>query len=113
MSQFIKTGTGSSNIDVVIDFGGAGSQNDIELEEIKFHLSTAATAANDLVIKQRSKVGAAYDTVLLTQAMSGVQDIVYLPSRPVKLNGKDRLAIIWTNDAASFKTWAYQARFNG
>jgi hypothetical protein len=46
--------------------------------------------------------------VILTQAMVGVQDVLWQPDRPIKFNGKDRLEFSWTNDAASFKTWGLE-----
>ncbi len=101
----------SSNIDLDINVAGIGSQNEWEIAEIKFHLGTAATAANNLVVKQKSKRGNQYDTVIFAQPMQGVQDIIWQPDYAIKLNGLDKLNVAWTNDAASFKTWGIQVSY--
>ncbi len=110
MKPIIKVGTdATASINETISFSGLSSADRWELDEVRLHLSAAATAANSLVITQRSKYGSQYDTVLLTQAMVGVADVFYQPGRPVKLNGKDRVTVTWTNDAgADAKRWGLQ-----
>lgn len=105
MKPIIVTESGSSNLSKTIQFSGLTSVQQWELDEFKFHLATAATAANNLTVTQRSKYGAAYDCVIFTQAMASVQDVFQQWERPVKMNGKDRVVFAWTNDAASFKTY--------
>lgn len=107
MQRFVKTDTGSSHIASVIDFGGVGSANQVRLADFQLHLSGAATASNSLTITKRSKRGSAYDAVIFTQAMVSVSDVVQQWDPPLSINGKDRVSIAWTNDAASFKTWGF------
>ncbi len=97
----ISDGNATASINRTVSFSGFSSQNSWELDEIKLHLSAVATAANSLVVTQRSKLGATYDTVLLTTPMVGVADVLWQPDRPVKMNGKDRLTVAWTNDAGA------------
>lgn len=110
MKPIIFTASGSSNVAEMLSLG-LTSQNHWELDEIKFHLSTVATASNNLVVQQRSKYGSAYDTVILVHPMNTVSDVLWQPERPIKMNGKDRLSVAWTNDAASFKTWGLQINY--
>ncbi len=68
------------------------------IEEIRIHLSAAATTSENLVIYIDSGVGAAYDIVLLTQDMSGIQDLIYVPDTPQLLvHSEDKLMITYTN----------------
>jgi hypothetical protein len=108
MKPIVFADTGSSHIAKTISLGGMSSDYQWELDELKFHLSTVATASNNLTVIQRSKRGSAYDTTLLSVPMNGVMDVFWQPDRPVKLNGRDRVDIALTNDAASFKTWGLQ-----
>ncbi len=111
MKPIINSQTGSSNVNYTLDMGGMTSDYVWELDEFKFHLATVATAANTLTISKLSKNGSAHDTNLLAVPMQNVGNIVWQPDRPIKLNGKDRLTVLWTNDAASFKTWGSQITF--
>jgi len=96
----------SLNMAVAVDFGGIGSANPAELDEVKLHISAAVTGASTFVVTLRSKYGSQYDTKLFSQAMVGVQDVLWQPERPVKLNGADRITAAWTNDAgADVKAW--------
>lgn len=113
MKSFVKTDSGSSHLSVVIDFGGCGSANQVNLKSFQIHLSGAATASNTLTVTRRSKRGSAFDSVIFTQAMVSQADVVWRPDPPASLNGKDRVDISWTNDAASFKTWGIEAEFEG
>lgn len=107
MKPIIIARTGSSHLSETISFG-MSSEYLWELDELRLHLSTKATASNSLVVTQLSKRGNAYDCVILTQAMVSAQSYWWQSDRPMKFNGKDRLSIAWTNDAASFKTWGLE-----
>lgn len=109
MKPIIKVASdASANVAEIISFG-MSSEYTWEFDELSFHLSAAATAANSLVVRKRSKYGSAYDVVILTQAMVTVADVFFQPDRPIKMNGRDRLAITWTNDAgADAKIWGLQ-----
>jgi hypothetical protein len=97
----ISDGNATASIAKEIAFAGFSSQNNWELDEIKLHLSAAVTAATTFTVTLRSKVSAAYDCVLFSQAMVGVQNLLWQPTRPVKMNGKDRVVCNWTNDAGA------------
>jgi hypothetical protein len=107
MKPIINATSGSSNLSVMHTLG-MSSEYLWELDQVMLRLATAATAANSFTITKRSKRSSAYDCVILTQAMVGVQDVLWQPDRPIKFNGKDRLEFSWTNDAASFKTWGLE-----
>lgn len=67
-----------------------------ELDEVRIHLS-AAGGAGDLIIQINSGGGAAYDTVLLKQDMTAVTDLVWQPTRPIKLAKGDEIDLAWAN----------------
>lgn len=66
------------------------------LHEIRLHLSAVGTAGN-LVLTLDAGTGAAYDVILLTQAMAGVQDLVWQPEIPIEFGITDKLTITWAN----------------
>lgn len=67
-----------------------------ELDEVRVHLS-AAGGAGSLIIQIDSGEDAAYDTVLLTQDMTAVTDLVWQPTRPIKLAKGDEISLAWAN----------------
>ncbi len=103
----------SADMAITMDLSGMTSQNNWELAELKLHLdASATTAGNNFVVQQRSKRGSYYDTVLLSQAMAGVTDILWQPDYAIKLNGKDRVDFTWTNDATK-RSWGLQVNYKG
>jgi hypothetical protein len=68
-----------------------------QIEEIRLHLNLAGGAAEDLTVVLDSGVGAAYDTVLLTQAMAAVSDLVWQPTRPLVFSAGDEIDIAYAN----------------
>lgn len=103
--------TAVNDLSAVIDVSQIGSQNNWELQEVKLHLATSATGANTFTVRQKSKRGDKYDTVLLAQPMVSVQDVLWQPDYAIKLNGKDKIEFTWTNDSASMKNWGLQAHY--
>lgn len=110
MKPIIKVATGTTaSISETVGFGNLSSLETWELDELKLHLSAAATAANTLTVTQRSHYGSQYDCKLFSQLMTTVQDLLQQWTRPIKLNGMDRVTVAWTNDAgADAKTWGLQ-----
>jgi len=70
-----------------------------QLNEVRVHLN-AAGAANDLTITLTAAAGAAYNQVLLTQAMAGITDIILLPAQPHDFIAGDAIVIAWLNAGA-------------
>lgn len=67
-----------------------------QLEEIRIHLS-AGGAATNLTATVDAGAGAAYDVVVLTQAMNAVTDYIYQPDRPHVFGPTDELDIAYAN----------------
>jgi hypothetical protein len=86
------TGTGAIDIDLAPDTG-------FQLVEFRIHLS-AGGAAGNLILSVDSGAGAEYDAVLVTEAMVGVADYVYLPTMPRQFGKGDELNISYAANAA-------------
>jgi hypothetical protein len=70
-----------------------------QLEEVRLHLSGAGGAEN-FTITIDAGAGAAYDTVLLTEDMTTVTDLVWKPEDgPILLAANDEVDIAFTNTA--------------
>jgi len=67
-----------------------------QLQEIRIHLSAAGGAGN-LTITEAALAGAAYDTILVTQDMTAVTNLVYFPARPLQFVAGDAIVIAWAN----------------
>jgi len=105
MAVFSQTATGAGNISVEVDPGRA-----FALESVKLHLS-AAGAANNLTVTFDAGAGAAYDTVLLTQDMTTVTDLVWQPDSPLEFSSGDKIAIAWVN--GSSRTYGLTVKWSG
>ncbi len=72
-----------------------------QIEELRFHLSAAAAIPGEMfTVTVVSATGAAYNTVLLSQDMNGVQDLHWQPTRPIHVLPGDQLALAFLNGAA-------------
>lgn len=70
-----------------------------ELKCVRIHLSAAGGAGN-LTITIDSSAGAAYDTVVLTQDMTAITDLVWQPNRPIECTYPGtHIDIVWANAA--------------
>lgn len=68
------------------------------LHQVRIHLSAAAWIVENLTIRvDGGYVAAVYDTLLLTQPMNGVSDVVYTPAAPIHLGRLDEVDIIYAN----------------
>ncbi|MBT7082097.1 MAG: hypothetical protein HN929_11660 [Chloroflexi bacterium] len=76
-----------------------------QLESVRVHLS-AAGAGGDLTATLDHSVGAAYDTVLLTQDMTAVTDYVWHTERPMEFDADTELDFAWAN--ASTRTYGLE-----
>lgn len=81
-----KSLAGSCNIITSVKKKGVGvlkfeidPGSDWQLLEVRLHMIAVGGQAENLTIKVESKDGSDYDTVLKTQAMAAVADLVYSP----------------------------------
>lgn len=70
---------------------------------VMLHLSAAPTTAENATITFAANQGAAYATVLNTQAMAGLTDYVWFPPNDLYLVIGDSITVAWTN--TDTKTW--------
>ncbi len=71
-----------------------------QIEELRLHLDNPGAVPGELfTVTVASATGAAYNTVLLSQDMDGVQDLHWQPTRPVHVLPGDELALLFPNAA--------------
>jgi hypothetical protein len=75
------------------------------LHGIRVHLSAAGGAGN-LTITMDAITGATYDTVVLTQDMTSVVDLAWIPTHPMIFDAGDELDVAWAN--ASTRTYGLE-----
>lgn len=81
-----------------------------QLEEIRIHLS-AGGAATDLTLTVDAGAGANYDVLIATQAMNGVLNYIYQPTRPLLFNPTDELDIAYANGGGA--TYGIEVFYSG
>lgn len=106
---FRVSGVGAMNVRCKL--GGVNPLGDIAEEqiaisELRLHLSAATGTAEDLVLSQDSALGVEYDAAFKTQAMNGLQDLNYQPTRPHVVAGGDDVTVTWSNSNA--RTWGLE-----
>lgn len=70
----------------------------------KLHLNAADASGETLTLTLDSKRSSYLDTLIYSKVMTGVTDIIYMPSDgPIPFVGGDILKFAWTNTGA--KTW--------
>ena len=84
MSLMTARATGAAAVAMVV---APGYQ--FQLEEIQIHLSAAGGAGNLTVTLDGGAVAAVYDTVLMTQDMTAITDLVWVPARPLRFTYTD------------------------
>lgn len=67
-----------------------------QLESVRVHLS-AAGGAGSLTVTVDNGAGAAYDVLLLTQDMTAVTSLVWIPARPIEFFADDEVDVAYTN----------------
>jgi len=80
-----------------------------QLDEIRIHLSAVGGAGN-LTATVDANAGATYDTVILTQDMTAVADLVFKPERPLLFDKGDQLIIAWAN--VGNKAYGVEVKFD-
>jgi hypothetical protein len=96
--------TGAVAIATVINPGKA-----FQLESISIHLSAAGGAGN-LTATINANAGAAYDTLIMSEDMTTVQDLYFAPERPILFEKGDTLDIAWAN--AGGKTYGLEVKYS-
>ena len=66
------------------------------LDMIKLHLNGAGAAAN-LTVTMDAVAGGTYDTVLFTQDMTLVVDLVWIPDNDLIFTAGDEIDVAWAN----------------
>jgi hypothetical protein len=94
MRTFTTRATGTGNIAMTVT-----PSNAWQLEEIRVHLS-AVGAANTLTARLDALAGSTYDVVILSQNMTSVTDLIYIPDRPQVFEQGSSLIVAWTNGSA-------------
>lgn len=106
MKYYMADGNGAINLHCKINAGlnGVIEDKEIAVYEVRLHLS-AASAAEDFIVKLDCPLNGRYDAVLVTKAMNTLADYNYQPtSGPHYLRAGDDLVITKTNAAAL--TWS-------
>lgn len=80
----------------------------IVLVSVRLHLSAAGgTAAENFTVTINSAAAAAYDTVIFSQDMNTVQDLLWLPEQPIPIINGDVIDFAWAN--ANGRTYGLEA----
>jgi hypothetical protein len=69
----------------------------IEIICVKLNLSAAGGAAENFTITINSATAAAYDTIIFSQDMNAVQDLMWLPNQPVPVVNTDVVDFAYAN----------------
>ena len=69
----------------------------IVLDSVKLHLSAAGGAAENFTVTINSVTGGVYDTVLFSQDMNTVQDLLWQPDRPIAIANSDVIDFAYNN----------------
>lgn len=96
---------GNEDVTVLLDTFTDDDPRDIELEEVRVHLS-AAGGANSLTIAIDNPEHPECNTVLKSQDMTAITDLMYQPTKPHVLRATDNLKFAWTN--ASHREWGME-----
>jgi hypothetical protein len=79
---------------------------EIQLEEVRLHLSAAGGASENFDTIIDSAEGSEYDIVLNAQDMNSATDEHYQPTRPVPIRADDTLK--FTYDNTNSQTWGLE-----
>jgi len=75
---------------------------DFELEKIRVHLTAAFPSTRDFMVQLAHRLSTAFNQNILSQAMNGVQDVVYEPTNTLKLAYGDVMSVSFMHSAAGF-----------
>lgn len=105
--------SGASDVSVRFRPGGALTSVQFwEFHGLRFNLSTGSASTvgtNALSVSRINGKSTGINTIIHSQTMnSTLTDHEYYPNRPRRMRGTDHLAITWTNDAGSAKSWGLE-----
>jgi hypothetical protein len=111
MSYKVFRASGFAGMVVRAKIGGSNPLGDIAMEqvaihELRLHLDAASATAENLVFKQDSAIGPAFDMVYATKAMNAVQDYNYIPTLPHVISVNDEICVDWAN--SNGRTWGLE-----
>ena len=69
----------------------------LEILSVKLHLSAAGGAAENFTVTINSATDAKYDTVIFSQDMNTVQDLLWLPDQPIPVINTDVIDFAYAN----------------
>ena len=69
----------------------------IELVSVRLNLSAAGGAAENFTVTIDSAAAAVYDTVIFSQDMNAVADLLWLPPQPIPILNCDELDFAYAN----------------
>lgn len=92
MAHCIQTYTGDTALSHTLTFGEVS-----HLDEIRLHMNSAATAAENFTVTLDSYAGSAYDTLLVTHDMKDVQDLQLIGTEEIRFQPSDKLVMAYTN----------------
>jgi hypothetical protein len=69
---------------------------DFQIDQLRVHLN-AVGAGGSLMVTIDDASGVTYDTILFTQDMTLVTDVVWLPTRPILCKDGDKVVVSWAN----------------
>jgi hypothetical protein len=72
-------------------------KSSLVLVSVKLNLSATGGAAENFTVTINSATAAAYDTIIFSQDMNTVQDLMWLPEQPVPVLNGDVIDFAWAN----------------
>jgi hypothetical protein len=90
---FFATGSASINVEQFIP------SFDFELEKIRLRFSTAFASVQDFMVTVSHHLGSQYNHNLVSQALNGVQDVLFHPDRTIKYHVGDTIQVSILNSA--------------
>ena len=100
----VKRTTGSAVLAMSLTPEGPTS-----ITSVKLHLSAAGGVTENFTVKINSVVAAAYDTVLFSQDMNAVTDILWVPDQPIPIVTNDVVDFAYAN--TNSRTYGLEVTF--
>lgn len=70
-----------------------------KLTEVRLHFSTAFVSTQDFTVRISSAKGSAHNLMLLSQALSGVRDLLWQPDQEIQLLSDDQIVFFWSQNS--------------
>lgn len=81
------------------------------LVSVKLNLSATGGAAENFTITVNSATDAAYDTIIFSQDMNSIQDLMWVPDQPVPVVNIDVLDFAYAN--SNSRTYGLEVIYRG